>query len=161
MSKISYRSLRRKIESILNIRKVSISLFRDGIPQIKRLFVNCIPTLLALAGFFLLCGFVLYVRGQNPLEFYSIIFVNGFTSFDDFGYVLFNATPLVFTGLAVTIGYKSGLFNIGCEGVFHIDSALSIITRFENLCQILVGKSLAGLFSLYIKFIFVNIFGTF
>jgi len=110
----------RKIESILNIRKVPLSLLRDGIPQIKRLFVNCIPTFLALAGFFLLCGFVLYLRGQNPLEFYSIILVSGFASFDDFGYVLFNATPLVFTGLAVAIGYKSGLFNIGCEGQLYI-----------------------------------------
>ncbi len=109
-----------KIENILNIRKVSISLFRDSVPQVKRLFVNCIPTLLALAGFFLLCGFVLYIRGQDPLEFYSIIFVSGFASFDDFGYVLFNATPLVFTGLAVAIGYKSGLFNIGCEGQLYI-----------------------------------------
>ena len=104
----------------MNIRKVSISLLRNSIPQAKRLFVKCIPILLALAGFFLLCGLVLYIRGQNPLEFYNIILVSGFASFDDFGYVLFNATPLVFTGLAVAIGYKSGLFNIGCEGQLYI-----------------------------------------
>lgn len=81
---------------------------------------NCIPSLLALAGFFLLSGLVLQIRGQDPLEFYRIILVSGFASLDEFGYVLFNATPLVFTGLAVAIGYKSGLFNIGCEGQLYI-----------------------------------------
>ena len=62
----------------------------------------------------------MHARGQNALEFYSIIFSSGFSSFDEFGYVLFNATPLIFTGLAVAIGYKSGLFNIGCEGQLYV-----------------------------------------
>ena len=96
------------------------SLLRDSASHIRHLFVNCIPSLLALVVFFLLCGLVLQIRGQNPLEFYSIILISGFASFDDFGYVLFNATPLIFTGLAVAIGYKSGLFNIGCEGQLYI-----------------------------------------
>ena len=78
------------------------------------------PSLLAIIGFFLLCGVVVHARGQNALEFYSIIFSSGFSSFDEFGYVLFNATPLIFTGLAVAIGYKSGLFNIGCEGQLYV-----------------------------------------
>ena len=78
------------------------------------------PSLLAITGFFLLCGVVVHARGQNALEFYSIIFSSGFSSFDEFGYVLFNATPLIFTGLAVAIGYKSGLFNIGCEGQLYV-----------------------------------------
>ena len=62
----------------------------------------------------------LQIRGQNPFEFYTIIFISAFSSLDDFGYVLFNATPLIFTGLAVAIAYKSGLFNIGCEGQLYV-----------------------------------------
>jgi len=104
----------------LNIQKVFASLLRNRASQAKHLFVNLIPSLLALAGFFLLCGLVLQIRGQDPLEFYRIILVSGFSSLDEFGYVLFNATPLIFTGLAVAIGYKSGLFNIGCEGQLYI-----------------------------------------
>ena len=96
------------------------ALLRHRAPQARHLFVNLIPSLLALAGFFLLCGLVLQIRGQDPLEFYRIILVSGFSSLDEFGYVLFNATPLIFTGLAVAIGYKSGLFNIGCEGQLYI-----------------------------------------
>ena len=110
----------RDIKKTLNIQKVFVVLLRNRASQAKHLCVNFIPSLLALAGFFLLCGLVLQIRGQDPLEFYSIILVSGFASLDEFGYVLFNATPLIFTGLAVAIGYKSGLFNIGCEGQLYI-----------------------------------------
>lgn len=76
--------------------------------------------LIAIVGFFLLCGSILFVRGQNPWDFYSIVFISSFSSFDDIGSILFNATPLIFTGLAVAIGYKGGLFNIGCEGQLYV-----------------------------------------
>ena len=78
------------------------------------------PPILAICGFFLLCGIVLILRGQNALEFYKTIFLSGFSNFDEFASVLFNATPLIFTGLAVAIGYKTGLFNIGCEGQLYV-----------------------------------------
>ena len=105
----------------MNIQKSLASLLQGRASQVKALFVNyCLPPLLALFGFFLLCGIVLQIRGQSPFEFYSIIFVSAFSSLDDFGYVLFNATPLIFTGLAVAIAYKSGLFNIGCEGQLYV-----------------------------------------
>ncbi len=105
----------------MNIPKAFASLLQDRTAQIKNLFVNyCMPPLLAFSVFFLLCGLVLQIRGKDPFEFYSIIFVSAFSSLDDFGYVLFNATPLVFTGLAVAIAYKSGLFNIGCEGQLYV-----------------------------------------
>ena len=104
----------------MNIRKSFVSLLRDNTSQTRQPFLNCIPPLLAIFGFFVLCGIVVHIRGQDSLEFYRILLSSGFASFDDFGYVLFNATPLVFTGLAVAIGYKSGLFNIGCEGQLYV-----------------------------------------
>ena len=60
------------------------------------------------------------MREQNPWEFYATIFISGFSSFDEVGSVLFNSTPLIFTGLAVAIAYKGGLFNIGCEGQLYV-----------------------------------------
>ena len=63
---------------------------------------------------------MLILRGQNPWEFYTTIFISGFSSFDEVGSVLFNSTPLIFTGLAVAIAYKGGLFNIGCEGQLYV-----------------------------------------
>ena len=97
-----------------------VSLVRGKISQSQKFFLSCIAPLFAILVFFLSCGVVVHIRGQDALAFYKIIFFSGFASFDEFGYVLFNATPLVFTGLAVAIGYRSGLFNIGCKGQLYV-----------------------------------------
>ncbi|MDE0298649.1 MAG: ABC transporter permease [Candidatus Poribacteria bacterium] len=68
----------------------------------------------------MLNSLIIGMLGQNVLEVYRILVLSAFGSLDDFGYVLFNATPLIFTGLAVTIAFKCGLFNIGCEGQLYV-----------------------------------------
>lgn len=68
----------------------------------------------------MLSSLVIGILGENVLEVYRILILSTFGSLDDFGYTLFNATPLIFTGLAVTIGFKCGLFNIGCEGQLYV-----------------------------------------
>ncbi len=106
---------------------------------IRKLLLLCLPQLLVICGFFLLCGIVLFQRGQNPLEFYTTIFVSGFSSIDELGSVLFNATPLIFTGLAVAIGYKGGLFNIGCEGQLYVAAfAAALVGMFLNLPSVII-----------------------
>lgn len=54
--------------------------------------------------------------GENPLNVLGIIFRSAFGSPYDLGMTLFYATPLIFTGLAVSTAFKTGLFNIGGEG---------------------------------------------
>ena len=82
--------------------------------------LNVVFPFTAVLGFFLFCGIVLVLKGQGPYEFYSTILKSGFSSFDEFAGVLFNATPLIFTGLAVALAFKAGLFNIGCEGQLYV-----------------------------------------
>jgi len=65
-------------------------------------------------------GMLILAVGEKPLVVYRILFLNAFGSIDDIGYVCFNATPLMFTGLAVAIGFRAGLFNIGCEGQLYV-----------------------------------------
>ncbi len=48
---------------------------------------------------------------------------------------LVTATPYILTGLAVAIGFRAGLFNIGAEGQFFIGA----------LCSAYVGYSIVGL----------------
>ena len=43
-----------------------------------------------------------------------------FGSQDSVGYTLFYATDFVFTGLAVSVAFHAGLFNIGGEGQAYI-----------------------------------------
>jgi len=44
---------------------------------------------------------------------------------------LFNATPLVFTGLSVALGFRSGLFNIGAEGQLYLGAIFATFVGFS------------------------------
>ncbi|MFI5254612.1 MAG: ABC transporter permease [Candidatus Limnocylindrales bacterium] len=43
---------------------------------------------------------------------------------------LLEATPLIFTGLAVALGFRSGLFNIGAEGQLFVGAAAATFVGF-------------------------------
>ncbi len=60
------------------------------------------------------------IIGSNPIEAYSVLFSSAFGSFYGFAETLVNTTPLIFTGLAVSFAFRSGLFNIGGDGQFLI-----------------------------------------
>ena len=53
---------------------------------------------------------------QNPLTVYGAIFTAALENRDGWGNVIYRATPLIFTGLAVALAFQCGLFNIGGEG---------------------------------------------
>ena len=89
-------------------------------PQIAEILHAGRPIAFSLGIVIVLSSLVIGILGQNVLEVYRILVLSAFGSLDDFGYVLFNATPLIFTGLAVTIAFKCGLFNIGCEGQLYV-----------------------------------------
>lgn len=65
--------------------------------------------------------FILSV-GQDPGAVYGAMLAGVFGSAYGWGQVLFKATPLVFTGLAVALGFRAGLFNIGAEGQAYVAS---------------------------------------
>jgi ABC-type uncharacterized transport system permease subunit len=54
--------------------------------------------------------------GEDPLNVLEILIKGAFGSRYDFGMTLFYTTPLIFTGLAVSVPFQAGLFNIGAEG---------------------------------------------
>lgn len=76
----------------------------------------------AVAAAFLVGGLVVMAIGESPLRVYAILFRGAFGGVDAMGYVLFNACPLIFTGLAVAFAFRAGLFNIGGEGQLYIGS---------------------------------------
>ncbi len=76
--------------------------------------------LVALALSFGVGALFIALVGQNPWFVYGKLIVGTFGSAYGFGQVLFKATPLIFTGLAVALAFKAGLFNIGAEGQLYI-----------------------------------------
>jgi ABC-type uncharacterized transport system permease subunit len=60
---------------------------------------------------------------ESPLFTYETIWRFGTNRPQDFARVLENATPLVFSGLAVAVAFKAGMFNIGVEGQYIVGMA--------------------------------------
>ena len=76
--------------------------------------------LAAVLAAFVVGGIIVLLIGDNPLETYRLLIANSFGSAKDFGYTLFYATPLIFTGLAVAVAFRCGLLNIGAEGQLYV-----------------------------------------
>src|SRR5918994_6760846 len=76
--------------------------------------------LIAVLAAFVVGGVIVWVIGDNPFEVYGLLLGSALSWPDGIGYTLFHATPLIFTGLAVLVGFRCGLFNIGAEGQLYI-----------------------------------------
>src|SRR6266478_4845964 len=76
--------------------------------------------LIAVIAAFIVGGIVVWIIGDSPLETYRLLLGSAFSWPDGIGYTLFNATPLIFTGLAVAVAFRCGLLNIGAEGQLYI-----------------------------------------
>jgi len=76
--------------------------------------------LIAVVAAFMVGGILILLVGDNPIQAYRLLLGSALSWPDGIGYVLFHATPLIFTGLAVLVGFRCGLFNIGAEGQLYI-----------------------------------------
>jgi len=116
-----------------------------------------IPGLAVLTGL-IIGAIVIVASGANVFDAYGALFtgsfgspvkfIEGFQSFFSTGDTgdlikaiypftesLVTATPYIFAGLSVALGFRAGLFNIGAEGQFFIGA----------LCSAFVGYSVKGL----------------
>jgi simple sugar transport system permease protein len=76
--------------------------------------------LFAVAAAFVVGGIIVALIGDDPIETYKLLVGSALSWPDGIGYTLFYATPLIFTGLAVAVGFRCGLLNIGAEGQLTI-----------------------------------------
>jgi general nucleoside transport system permease protein len=64
----------------------------------------------------LVSALVLLAIGQSPVEAFNVMVDGALGSPYGWGYTLYYTTSFIFTGLAVTVAFHAGLFNIGGEG---------------------------------------------
>ncbi|GAB3487953.1 ABC transporter permease [Marinomonas epiphytica] len=69
---------------------------------------------------FIVSGLVILAIGENPIEAAGYLIYGAFGYDEGVGYTLYYATNFIFTGLAVSVAFKAGLFNIGGEGQAYI-----------------------------------------
>jgi general nucleoside transport system permease protein len=109
--------------------------------------------LVAVLAAFVVGGIVILIIGDNPIQTYKVLIGSAFSWPDGIGYTLFNATPLIFTGLAVAVAFRCGLLNIGAEGQLYVaafaaawvgikfgspDPGNTVISQFVHLPAILL-----------------------
>src|ERR1043166_4786185 len=75
--------------------------------------------LIAVVAAFIVGGILILLVGANPITAYKLLLGSALSWPDGIGYTLFLSTPLIFTGLAVLVGFRCGFFNIGAEGQSH------------------------------------------
>jgi simple sugar transport system permease protein len=85
---------------------------RRGTAIAEALLPPVVALLIALvAGDLLILAF-----GQSPAAVFGLLLEGTWGNAYGFGQVLYKATTLICTGLAVALGLRAGLFNIGAEG---------------------------------------------
>ncbi len=72
--------------------------------------------------------------GESPLEIYALMFREAFGTGYGLGQTLFKTTPLLFTGLAVALAFRAGLFNVGVESQMYLGGfAAGIVGAYAPL----------------------------
>jgi len=71
---------------------------------------------IAIVATFILTSIILLISKVDPLQAFYYILVDPLSSRSSLIEILVKTTPLFLTGIAVTVAFASGFFNIGAEG---------------------------------------------
>jgi len=110
---------------------------------VKIAVVICLSLLIVI-------GIIFFISSEPLVAIHSFI-VGPFTTVRRFGNIIEAMTPLLFTGLSVTMLYKAGLFNLSMEGGFFIGSvaatSVAILLPFPpglNILAAMLAAAIAG-----------------
>jgi simple sugar transport system permease protein len=114
-----------------------------------------VPLISIILAMMLAVFIVMLVKGEGfitaAVELFSAIWKGSFGSKTKFYTTIVNATPLIFTGLANAVAFKTGLFNIGAEGQFIMGILIAAmiglipgIPAIAHIILILLGGIIIG-----------------
>ncbi|PZN11239.1 MAG: hypothetical protein DIU69_05870 [Bacillota bacterium] len=86
-------------------------------PVLRLLLQAAVPVAALLLATVIGAGVVL-LAGGNPGEVLGILISYNLSTPDSIASVLSRTVPLIFSGMAVALGFRAGLFNIGVEGQY-------------------------------------------
>ena len=86
--------------------------------------------LFAVAISFAVGGLLVLALGRNPFEVYGALLTGAFSGWPNISVTLQLMTPLLFTGLAVAVAFRSGIWNIGVEGQMLMGAMMAGIVGY-------------------------------
>ncbi len=104
-----------------------------------------IPVLATIVGMIVGTVFIL-IAGKSPIQAYTAFAQAVAGSPRAFGETLVSTIPLIFTGLAVSLAFRSGLFNIGVEGQYLVAQIAAVVVGYAVKMPEGLSPGLAGLF---------------
>ncbi len=93
------------------------------LPGLGRLVVSGARTIIAVILALIVSGGLIWLAGSKPIEAYVALLDGSFGSVAAIAATGVRAAPLILSGLAVGIGFKAGLWNIGGEGQIYLGAA--------------------------------------
>ncbi len=93
----------------------------------KKLFIDLAYSLGAVFFALLLGGVLIHLSGYDVREAYLSFFDGAFGNVYNLASTLMMTIPLIFTGLAVAVGFQAGLFNVGGEGQLYLGALASAL----------------------------------
>jgi simple sugar transport system permease protein len=91
-----------------------------------------VPALAVLSALIVGAAFIAFTEGFDAiLPAYRALFSGAFVGWSSISETLLVATPLILAGLAVALGFRAGLFNIGAEGQMTIGGLVAVIAGFS------------------------------
>lgn len=110
------------------IRKINErSAQRQGI---ERALVTTASSLVAVLIALVICGIILQITGKDAIDAYTKMFETGMEG-NKLLESLQRATPLMLSAVAVAIGFKMGMFNIGVEGQYLFAALMGAVIGAE------------------------------
>jgi simple sugar transport system permease protein len=84
--------------------------------SLRGLIQPLLSPLIAVLIAMIIGGILVAAVGQNPIDVYAVLIQGGLVGWPNLSVALQLTTPLIFTGLAVAMSFRAGLWNIGAEG---------------------------------------------
>jgi simple sugar transport system permease protein len=97
----------------------------------QRALAEGLVTTISLATALAVAAVFLALAGYNPADAYSALFTGAFTNEGALSETLVAMIPYVLLGLAVALGFRAGLFNIGAEGQFYLGALFGVFTGYS------------------------------
>jgi simple sugar transport system permease protein len=89
-------------------------------PWVDKLVVQSVAVVAAVLFAGLVGSIIILAYGESPTFVYSTLWQFSTSRVSDVARVLEQATPLIFSALAVAVAFKAGMFNIGVEGQYIV-----------------------------------------
>jgi ABC-type uncharacterized transport system permease subunit len=89
-------------------------------PWLDALLVQVVAVVAAFLFAALVGAIIIMLYGESPFFVYATLWEFSTARLSDVARVLEQATPLIFSALAVAVAFKCGLFNIGVEGQYIV-----------------------------------------